>query len=294
MRYTVLNGIRNTLLKTFIDAFDTSVNHNVNKLYLGLGKSTEWSDQAASTTQSTADNPYIVEGSAIDDVLADVNDLIKINSNDIIPVIPNLTFQDKIQNNIAVQHGEIIRSVESNAVYECVILGTTITEDPSEDIDTTHNNGEIIYTSDGFGWKYLWHLNAAIVERYMAIGESDQFHPRDDYMPVSYNLYHPDSIEYRTQIQFGISPNHTIQYTDCSHIRIKVALESDLALDDYRQISIIDSPLQDTGEHYDIRHIKGNIYSNSEYLGKLIYVCNRPVVSRHNNQVEEIKIILGM
>ena len=199
MRYTVLGGIRNTLLKTFIDAFNNDAKIGVNKLYLGLGKDTEW-DNSSYITMSTDDNPYNPDENEINTILSNINDVIKVNSNEIIPVIPHKTFSSTE----TISVGDFVRSPSNNAIYECLHIGSTPTNDPGDRTDI-HNNGETIFNEDGFQWKYVWHLSSSIVEHYMSVGESDQFNINDDYMPISYNLYHPDSTEHQIQQAYGIS-----------------------------------------------------------------------------------------
>lgn len=171
-----------------------------------------------------------------------------------------------------------------NEVWMCITSPGTVTEKNSEPL--LGNNGEYeITTADGYTWKFLYNVTAAMVNNGMLL---------ENWMPVPFNKHgvYPGGTLTETQKLYGdLNANRTLgAYRVVVSVTLKDEADKIPYSVIYRQIGLIVDPLDNQGIF-----LTGDVYAAEEFdinSGELVYLENKSPVHREENMSERLALML--
>jgi len=259
--------------KAFID------NHkSTNVLYYGIGHSVPWTNET---------NPPAPVASIFEEktVFGDLLGAHLVNTKDIVPVVPRKDWTINTEyflkdDTIANTHSiDFYILTSNNEVYLCnskTSAGTLSTVEP-----TGTGVGGIVDTGDGYTWKFLYDINAYDAANLM----------NTTWMPVNYS-------DHISTLQTSSGDTNAIRTLDANAVLVYTKI-GDLDLPSgitYRQVSIIENPLEANSNPATApNYSQPADPTNPDWLtdsGSILYIDNRPPITRNIGQNEEFFTVL--
>lgn len=268
----------------FVDTHDSTP--GTNKLYLAIGKTTAWSNEAAPDTplNNTDDDT-----SFWDNMIG----LVKVSSTDTVFVVPNNVWTINTQyyvfdtsSTTGYEDAFYIKNL-NREVYQCV------TAAPANGLSTVEplgdGGGSNIDTADNYSWKYLYTISSS--------DYTDMMEDEDSaWLVVNHGDNEDGSDANRAVDTNGVGNALFILGAKSVMVRAKLKDDAGGGLPDtgivYRQVAIIRNPKATDGTT--TLSAETVLVANATlYSGQMFYLENRLATNRAPEQSETVKVVVN-
>ena len=264
--------------ENFVDSF---VNGNSN-IFLAVGRSEdEWADETLPPT------PTDTIASEVD-MRNNIIGIKRVLVTGIMIMVPRIEWKAGLTFNIISDSAvsgkratDYFCITSNNDVYQCILAPGNVTAEGAE--PTAH--AAEVSTADGYKWKYLYTVTAAMVNNGMLL---------DNWMPVPFNKHgeYPGGTLTDSQYLQGDVNSNRILGAYRVLVTATLGNEGDTIPYSitYRQVALLVDPTDNDGTR-----LEGDLYAKSEFdylSGEMIYFENRRPVAREESQKETMSLLI--